>query len=463
MSPLVPLVMFGWIPVVLFLFSRYPANRAIVISFVAAWLFLPEASFQLPGLPDYTKMTATCYGVVLATALFDSDRFSTFRPSWLDIPIFLWCFSPLASSLANGLGLYDGLSQSLDYIISWGLPYFLGRLYLGNWTGLKQLAIAIFIGGLAYIPLIFFELRFSPQLHRIFYGFHAHSDFAQTIRYGGYRPTVFMQHGLAVGAWMMAATLSGIWLWRTGVIKQVMGVPMKWLVPLILVTFILCKSTGAYVLLLGGVAIFYSVKLFRTPILLLLIVATVSFYLYTAASGMITPERREVVIEKITNTFGEDRAGSLEFRMKNEELLGTKAREQPLFGWGGWGRGRVYDRYGKDITVTDSLWIIAFSDRGLFGLISMTTMMLLPTIVFCLGGYPVRTWKHSIVSPSAVLVTIITLYMVDCVMNAMINPVYIVALGGVSGLLAAHPPILSPRRRVKSIRSRRREYALPSS
>jgi hypothetical protein len=53
---LVPLVMLGWIPIVIYLFSRYPARRAIVISFIVAWLFLPQAVLPLPGLPDYDKM-----------------------------------------------------------------------------------------------------------------------------------------------------------------------------------------------------------------------------------------------------------------------------------------------------------------------------------------------------------------------------------------------------------------------
>jgi len=461
MSPLVPLVMFGWIPTVLYLFYRFPANRAIVISFVGAWLFLPVATYALPGLPDYTKMSATCYGILLATALFDSGRFTTFRPSWLDIPILVWCLCPIASSLSNGLGLYDGFSQALDQTVYWGLPYFLGRLYLGNWMGLRQLAIAIFAGGLAYIPFIFFELRFSPQLHRIFYGFHAHNDFSQTIRYGGYRPMVFMQHGLAVGAWMMAATLAGIWLWQTGVLKTFLGLPMKWLVPTMLVTFILCKSTGAYVLLLGGLAILYTGKWFRNSLLLLLVVATVIFYLYSGVIGTITPERREVFINKLETVFSEDRVASLEFRMVNEEILGEKARERSLFGWGGWGRARVYDETGKDITVTDSLWIIAFGDRGLVGVISVTAAMLILPVVFCLWGYPVRLWAHPVASPAILLVTIITLYMVDCVLNALINPIYVLAMGGVSGLLAAHPAIPKPHRRLKSANPKKaKAYAL---
>jgi len=33
-----------------------------------------------------------------------------------------------------------------------------------------------------------------------------------------------------VGAWMMAAALLGIWLWKAGVIKQIWGIPIRWLV-----------------------------------------------------------------------------------------------------------------------------------------------------------------------------------------------------------------------------------------
>ena len=54
---------------------------------------------------------------------------------------------------------------------------------------------------------------------------------------------------------------------------------------------------------------------------------------------------------------GEDRAGSLEFRLDNEDMLIARAMQRPLFGWGGWGRARVHDEDGKDISVTDGLWI----------------------------------------------------------------------------------------------------------
>jgi hypothetical protein len=163
--------MWGWIPIVLYIFATYPPQRAVITSFIAAWLFLPGGSFDIPGLPDYTKMSATCYGIVLATLIFDSSRLTTFKFSWLDIPMSMWCVSPFISSVVNGLGPYDGFSSSLTQIVTWGLPYFLGRLYLSSLAGMRQLAIAVFIGGLIYAPLCLFEARLYRNIHAMVYGF----------------------------------------------------------------------------------------------------------------------------------------------------------------------------------------------------------------------------------------------------------------------------------------------------
>src|SRR3712207_282037 len=196
MGPLTYLAMFGWIPLVLYFFMRFPPQRALIISFIGAWLFLPLAEFPLPGLPDYTKMSATCYGILLATLLFDPKIITAFVPGWVDIPMIIWCLCPFASSVTNGLGPYDGATAVLAQIVTWGIPYFLGRVYLNDLAGLRQLGIGIFIGGLVYVPFCLFELRMSPNLHRWIYGFTPNVDFSQAIRYGGYRPTVFMSHGL---------------------------------------------------------------------------------------------------------------------------------------------------------------------------------------------------------------------------------------------------------------------------
>ncbi len=143
-SPIANLVMYGWILAVLYIFQRFPAQRAIVVSFVVAWDFLPMASIPMPPFPDYTKMAATCYGILLATLIYDTARFSSFKPGWLDLPMLIWCLCPIASQITNG---GSPISPTFNQLVTWGIPYFLGRIYLNNLDGLRQLAIGIFAGG----------------------------------------------------------------------------------------------------------------------------------------------------------------------------------------------------------------------------------------------------------------------------------------------------------------------------
>src|SRR3954465_11305229 len=98
MGFLVPLTMFGWIPVVIYLFMVLPPRRAVIAAFLVAWLFLPMAGYKVTGLPDYTKMSATVFGVVLAASIFDPERLLRFRPHWVDIPAVVFCFSPFITS-----------------------------------------------------------------------------------------------------------------------------------------------------------------------------------------------------------------------------------------------------------------------------------------------------------------------------------------------------------------------------
>lgn len=431
MNPLVYLVMYGWILAVLYLFNRLSARQALVVSFITAWLFLPEAKFPLPGLPDYTKMTATCYGVLLATIVFDAKRFTSFQPGWLDLPMLVWCICPFASSMSNDLGWYDGVTAVIAQTAVWGVPYYLGRVYLNDLDGLRKLAIGIFTGGLIYIPFCLLEIRISPQLHRIIYGFHAREDFSQTIRYGGFRPTVFMEHGLMVGAWMIAAALIGVWLWKAGAIRQLWDIPVKWLVAALLVTSVLVKSTGALILLGIGIVILFVAKWFRTAFTLLLLTGAISLYLYLAVTGTFVADQ---IASSMSGVLPQDRVASLEFRFNNEELLSEKARERIIFGWGGWGRNRVFDEWGEDISVTDSLWIIAFGSYGTVGVISFTASLLLPVLVF-LQRYPASLWLNRRVAPAAALAVLLALYTLDCFLNAMINPIYTLACGGIAGLV----------------------------
>jgi hypothetical protein len=430
MSPIVHIVMIGWIPVVIGLFSVLKPRHAVITSFLFAWLFLPNVEYNIHLL--HNKMEITCWGIFIATAIFDMNNLAKIKLRALDIPIIIWCLCPIASSLSNGYGIYDAMAIFLRQTATWGFPYFIGRVYFNSLEGLKELAIGIFIGGMIYVPFCLFEIRMSPKLHYMLYGFYQDDAFDQTRRWGGWRPMVFMTHGLMLGMWMMSASLVGIWLWAMGILKEIKGYSIKWMVPVLVMTSILCKSTAAIAYLFTGTAALILSKKMQNPLFLILLVAIPLFYLPTRSTGVWTGEE---LVSFISENISQERAASLKFRMDNENILVEKAIMKPLFGWATWGKARVYNDEGKDISVTDGLWIITYGNHGLVGLISMTLAILMPVFLL-LRSYPASSWGSPEVAPAVALSVLLALYMVDNLLNAMVNPIFIIVAGGVAGLPA---------------------------
>ena len=89
---------------------------------------------------------------------------------------------------------------------------------------------------------------------------------------------------------------------------------------------------------------------------------------------------------------------------------------------------------GKDIAVTDGYWIIIFGLNGFVGLISMTLTMLLPVVLF-LARFPIERWNQPGLAPVAVIATIVDLFLIDCLVNAMPNVIYVIAAGGLFNIV----------------------------
>lgn len=431
MTFLVPLVMFAWVPVVLVVFATMRVkHRAVIAAYLIAWLFLPMAGYPIPGLPDYTKMNATSMGLMLAVMLFDSGRLTSFRLRWFDLPMLVWCLVPFASAVSNDIGgslpnaLYGGLSIALDHTFSWGLPYLIGRLYFVDLSSMRDLAIGIVIGGLIYVPLCLYEVRMSPQLHKMFYGFHAHS-FAQTKRFGGFRPTVFMQHGLAVGLWMTTATLVAFWLWRSAVVRRVANIPMGWVFGVLLVTSLLVKSTGALALLLMGIGALVMVRAKPARLWLVVLLLIPVAYGVTRTTGV---WQGEIVFELAAMTAGEDRADSFAGRLINEDLLIDRALQRPFLGWSGWDRSSVYDDRGQRVTTQDGMWIIALGQTGIIGLIGLYGVFLIAPAI-ALKRLPPRALNLKEFAPPIAMTTMLLLAAQDFLLNAMPNPIFMLMAG----------------------------------
>lgn len=433
MTPLVPIALFGWVPLILLIFTLLPPRRAVVAAFIAGWCFLPMYGYSIPGLPDYNKQNATCFGVLLATAIFDGARFTKFRPRVIDLPMLLWCICPFITNALGEFGPYEGLSTTVRHIFQWGVPYFIGRLYFTDLRSMRELAIGFFVGGLLYVPLCLFEIKMSPQLHRLVYGFFQ-DEWIMTIRGGGWRPTVFMQHGLAVGMYMCMAALLGMWMWKAKSFKGVLGVPAIVVAPLVFITAILCKSTGAIGLMMAGLAVLWFTTLIRTRWAVRLLVALPVTYMATRTVG--GWDARELV--DAAQLISDERGGSLWFRLRSESQCWDLVQPKLAIGFGRFVfAGLRLEGSTTEIT-PDGMWLIALISNGLLGLISLFASMLLPVLAFARRIKPIH-WTHPAVAPAGALAVMVALYAIDSLFNAMINPLFSLAAGGLVSTAASIP------------------------
>ncbi len=425
MTKLTLLILVAWVPVGFVFFLLMKPRRAVLATYIGGWMFLPVASFPINHLPDYDKVLAVSVAALLGVLVFDMQRLLTLRPRWYDLPMLVWCLVPFASSLANGLGAYDGLSATFTSVVRWGIPYALGRAYFCDRRGMHDLAVGMFIGGLVYVPLCLYEIRMSPQLHNMLYGYHQ-TPFLHVTRFGGYRPLVFMAGGLPLSLWMATASLTGVVLWHTKALKSLWGVPTGWLVITLVVTTILCKSTGAIGLLFVGMGIYFATRMMRTRVPLIIAIAIVPAYLFLRIG---VGWDGQILVDYAGEYINEARAASLETRLSNESrLIDEKIGQRPLLGWAGWGRGRITNDEGKDITITDSLWIIALQQHGLVGLVAFIAMLTLPLILLVRSIPPPAINMQALGAIVAVGMSV-WVYVMDRMVNAQLNPIAIMMIG----------------------------------
>lgn len=420
------------IPMVFYLFSKLPSYKAVAIALLGSLLFLPMDKLAVP-LILYDKVTATGIGIVMSMIVMDGERLAEYPWGAMDLPLFFWLLSGFLASITNGLGAKDGVQEAFNAFTIWGAPFMAGRLYFSRPGAQSWLCSLFFLAGLVYIPFVVFELVMSPQAHRIVYGYMQH-DFSQVIRGGGYRPMVFMEHGILLGTFMCMSALVGIWCTWTKVFPKKMwrvGGGMWGWVLLLVGAAVACKSFAAVGLMVIGTFLLFSAVILRTRILIICLLLIPVFYISTRTFGTWDGQN---LVDLVAEKFSEDRSLSLKFRLDNELILIDKAMERPLLGWGGWGRSRVYDEEtGEDLSTTDGFWIITLGRWGILGLSSVFALILLPTIRFLIL-FPPRRWKEPNVAPGVVLSLIPLLFLVDCTLNAMVNPVYLLFAGGVAGL-----------------------------
>lgn len=445
-------MLIGWVPISLMLMATLPRRLSVVTAVVGGWLILPPAAISISGLSAFTKQSALTYGVLLGTLLLMPDRLLRFRPHWLDLWVVAYCVAPFLSSMTNGLGAYDGGSAVAAQISMWALPYIVGRIHFQGERSLRDLLVGMFTGATFLIPFCLFEMRLSPTLLPRVYGMGTYTG----LRLGGWRPRVLFSEGLELGLWMSMCVLAGFWLWRSGTLQRLLGFSVgRVVLPTLAVVTLLCRSSGALALLAIGIGVFWTTKRFRSRLAMILLISSPWIYV-----GVRIPNVWDYsgTVSFLAENFDADRAQSFEFRLQNEDILVEKAMEKPLFGWGGWGRSRVYNEDGRDISITDGLWIIALGTTGVFGLASFLGMFLVPGFVF-VWKYGPADWTSSTAAGQAAAVCISSLFAIDSLLNAFPNGVYLVLLGGLVASLQKGRESSFPDGNAKG----RRPYKFPSA
>lgn len=436
------LALFTWPVVAIVLFRLLPLHKALVWTLIGGYLLLPSATaIKFPMLPPIDKALVTSVPALILCLFMAPAQPPTPDPlartgrHILAVLLMLVLVSPVLTVLQNtepvldgrsflpGLRLYDALGMISEALVSM-IPLWLGLRYLNTRDGHRALLEGLAIGGLVYTIPALFEVRFSPQLHTWVYGFFPHS-FAQHIRDGGFRPVVFLSHGLLVGIFLCISVIAAITLYREA---RRDGTPaLKWLLGTVwlLAVLFLSKNLGA---LMTAAALAAAIFLLgRRPQLLLAlgIAAVVMFYPILRGAGWIPVQATIEFVE----TIDQDRADSLRFRLKNEDDLLERANLKPLAGWGTWGRNLILDpETGELASTIDGTWVALIGMFGWIGYIGRFGLLIAPILLFALRR---RTAGASFIPVGVIMALCATL--IDLLPNSgLVTYVWLMA-GAVAG------------------------------
>jgi hypothetical protein len=417
----------SWPLVALFLYVRQPLTHATLWTIMGAQLLLPVgAVIKFQMIPQFDKETIPSLCILIGCMTVAHRRLKLFHGIGLiEILILAFLISPLITSELNGdpmvtadriipgVGLYDGIS-ACEYSFILLIPFLIGRQFLRKATTHKEIMLVLVLAGLVYSLPLLFEIRFSPQLHFWVYGF-APSDFLQSVRDGGFRPMVFMGHGLVAALFTMMSAVAAAALWRTR--TSFYKLPPAGVTAYLSFTLILCKSLGATIYALALVPLVkWGKPTLHMRIAILLASITLLYPLLSAFK--LFPNQLLIQTAELISV---DRAQSLQTRFDNEALLLAHALERPIFGWGRYGRNRVYDaESGKDDSVTDGLWIITIGSFGLFGFVAQFGLLTIGVFRSAMALRLVDSMNEKVLLSALSLIVAISI--IDLLPNSGLRP-----------------------------------------
>lgn len=441
-------------PVVALVITRKKApDSAVILLFLVPYLILPPAitlsnpitssldKYIIPSLVALVIMRAK-FGPMYCFSRFFSIRILVLLLAISPFLTFLYNRDPvyLAQSMIPGLTVKDAINMTLFNLCWIFVPFFLGFTWLGDPKSHGKLLVMMSVAGLIYSIPMLLEVRVSPQLNAKIYGFFP-SSFDQQIRAGGFRPVVFLEHGLRVAVFFAASIMATIVVCKNG--KEKSGVSSRGYLKLayMFAVVLLCKTWSAAIYAAVAAAIFTCMRPRKW----------VQFSVVVIAVFFTFPFLRDthwIPINQVSDFFSQyngERAGSLQFRFDNEDILLDRAYERPLSGWGGWGRSRIYNDAGKDISVTDGTWIIVFGVSGWIGYIAQFGFIFFP--VFWVYRIFSSNKTKEVPAYTAGLFVVLAFNMIDLIPNSSTTPFNYLLAGAIMGYARLNSPCQKPLKR----------------
>jgi len=355
-----------WPFISLLFYKHLPIIHATFWTIVGGFLVLPvKTAIDFPFIPPLDKESIPVIAALIGCRYIKKTKIKLLPEKgfarWF---VVFMIIVPLLSVANNqeyingipGLTLHDAISDMVIQYLRL-LPLIIGLQIIKTYEEQLMLFKLLVVACLLYSLPILFEIRMSPQLHTWIYGFFPRS-FIQQIRYDGFRPVVFIGHGLFV-AMFVAVSLGAAAILKKQKAK-IRNIPPVFIVIYFMVLLVLSKTLGAFLLgiTLAIFLIWMPHFLIRRISLFLIFVAL--FYPLLSIMDYFPHES----LIQLVDSYDSERAGSLSFRYYHENLLLEHAQKKILFGWGGWGRSRL------EGSVTDGYWIILLGQYGLAGFVS---------------------------------------------------------------------------------------------
>ncbi len=446
-------VMLLWPVICLLIFTWLPRHRAAILCYLVGVLCLPAANgLVIPGLPHFTRKTLPAVGVLVAAMLINRWPWKGARLDGVskgllalimlsNIPRVWANVDPMIfpNTVVPGLTPPWLVTFIVEDTLTLVVPLLIG-LGVGRQISHTQDMLRIWLKvGLLYMVLAAIEVRMSPQVHVWVYGYFQHS-FAQMVRYGGYRPIVFMEHALELALFTATCLLFALIGSKTRV--RVWGIPAGFTLWLFVPMLIASKSFGAMLYGAAGLLFLYvaspnvrsSVAKWTAVVVLTLPITRLLDWIPTDS------------LVEFASDIDAERASSLWFRLNNEDRMLDKVAERAWTGWGGFDRIQAYDQWGAKLSILDGSWVIELLSGGIPRFFGVFGLLAWPIFKAARLTRRLPRGRHKQLLASMALVA--SFLVLDLVPNSFFNYFSALVCGVLLGLCQSTAETLPARRAV---------------